>query len=138
MLERKLTAEEKEEVFDVFYRMATRMNLGGLPQHFKEWELMRNEHLETNLYKSDFTIDLFKQYKKHLGPFRYHLLLQSQALVMPPSVKRLLQFGKFTWLPIVLPPYKLIKMLKMDWVLKSLILPKKYFPQIKALDVNNK
>src|SRR5688572_32340614 len=43
LLERKLTAAEKDEVFDVFYRMALRMNLTGLPNNFKEWEIMREE-----------------------------------------------------------------------------------------------
>ncbi|MEO5907363.1 MAG: DUF2236 domain-containing protein, partial [Saprospiraceae bacterium] len=135
LLERKLSAEEKEDVFDVFYRMAVRMDLKGLPQSFNEWQVMRNEHLENNLYKGEFTIDLFKQYKKHLGYFRYMLLLQGQILVVPPSVNQLLKLGKFSWLSLIMRPYKFSRKLKLDWALKSLILPQKYIDQLKDLDV---
>ncbi len=135
LLEKKLTEAEKAEVFDVFYRMAVRMNLNGLPASFNEWEIMRNEHLENNLHKGDFTIDLFKQYKKHLGHFRYMLLIQGQILVVPERVKHLLGLGKFSWISLILPPYQLSKKLKLDWFLKSLVLPKKYMAQIKDLDV---
>jgi hypothetical protein len=138
LLERKLTPLEKDEVFDVFYRMAIRMNLKGLPTTYSEWEMMRSTHLRTNLQRSDFTIDLFRQYRKHLGPFRYHLLLQGQALVMPSLVRELLQHRSFTWLPFILPPYKLSKKLKIDGLLKSIILPRKYLSQIRALDIKKK
>lgn len=112
-----------------------RMELKGLPKNFSEWEIMRNEHLENNLHKGDFTIDLFKQYKKHLGNFRYMLLIQGQILVVPPSVNHLLSLGKFAWLSLIIPPYQLSRKLKLDWFLKSLVLPKKYIAQIKDLDV---
>src|SRR5687768_875089 len=49
ILERKLTPVEKEETFNVFYRMGSQMNLKGLPQNFMEWEKMRAEHLDQNL-----------------------------------------------------------------------------------------
>ena len=77
------------------------------------------EHLETNLQKGDFTVDLFKQYKKPLGSFRYLLLLQGQKLVVPLTVNKLLDLGRFSWLSLVIPPYKLSRKLKLDWALKS-------------------
>src|SRR6188508_2513820 len=61
LLERKLTPEEKDEVFDVFYRFGLQMNLQGLPRNYNEWLIMRKEHLNSNLEKSSFTIDLYKQ-----------------------------------------------------------------------------
>jgi hypothetical protein len=134
LLERKLTDAEKAEVFDVFYRAGVRMHLKGLPANFSEWEIMRLEHLENHLQKSDFTIDLFKQYKKHLGFIRYKLLLQGQILVVPPTVNHLLSLGNFSWLGILLPFYKLSRNVKLDWFIKSLFLPKKYKAQIKDLE----
>ncbi len=134
VLERKLSAPEKEDVFDVFHRMAARMDLKGLPENFEEWEIMRADHLQHNLHKGDFTIDLFKQYKLHLGSFRYHLLLQGQILVVPPIVNQLLHLGKFSWLRLVLPPYKICRLIGLEWVVKSLVLPKNYKKQIKDLD----
>src|SRR5215510_13202952 len=70
LLERKLTDAEKEDLFDVFYRVGSRMGLKGLPLNFDEWKIMQQEHLQQDLEKSYYTTDLFKQYKKHLGWFR--------------------------------------------------------------------
>ena len=136
LLERKLTPGEKEDVYDVFYRMAQWMQLKGLPENYSQWEIMRVEHLENDLSKGEYTIDLFRQYKKHLGYFRYKLLLEGQALVVPPRVNTLLQLGKFSWLSLIIPPYKLSRKLKLDRILKSLVLPKKYKGRIKELDMD--
>jgi len=135
LLERKLSEAEKVEVFDVFYRVGDRMHLTGLPQNFSEWEIMREEHLKNNLHKGDFTIDLFKQYKKHLGPIRYQFLVQGQILVVPSIVNDLLQLGKFSWMGLIIPPYLISRKLKLDWVIKTVILPQKYKAQIRELDI---
>src|SRR5687768_5824799 len=66
LLERKLTAAEKQEAYDVFYRMGTRMNIGALPSYYVDWLPMREQHLKNDLVLSDYSLDLFKQYKKHL------------------------------------------------------------------------
>ncbi len=135
LLERKLSDAEKEEVFNVFYRVGSRMNLKGLPTNFAEWFQMRTEHMKQNLVKSDLTADLYKQYKKHLGPLRYKLLLEAQKLVVPEKVNELLQLGKVSLLRPVLTLYKLTRKVKLDWFLKSAILPKEYKAEIKELDV---
>src|ERR1700722_3596234 len=74
-LERKLTDEEKVETFDVFWRVGKRMNLKDLPANFNAWVGVRDSHMANNLVRSEFTDDLYRQYKKHLGPIRYTLLL---------------------------------------------------------------
>ncbi|HEY8690110.1 MAG TPA: oxygenase MpaB family protein [Chitinophagaceae bacterium] len=134
LLERKLTVKEKEEVFDVFRRFGLQMNLRGLPGNFNEWLVMRNDHLNKHLEKSVYTVDLYKQYKKHLGTIRYKLLLQGQILVVPQQVIKLLQLGKFSFLRSILILYKLLRKIKIDWFIKSLILPDKYKTEIKNLD----
>src|SRR3954465_3500819 len=54
VLERKLTTAEKEEVFDVFHRVGSRMNLKGLPENYSEWLTMRTQHLDQDLLKSNY------------------------------------------------------------------------------------
>jgi ER-bound oxygenase mpaB/B'/Rubber oxygenase, catalytic domain len=135
VLERKLSNPEKEEVFHVFYRVGERMGLNGLPLNYNKWLQMRHEHLHNDLLKSDFTIDLYKQYRKHLGPVRYKLLLEGQILVVPQKVNELLQLGHFSLLTPVLGLYKLSRKLNLDWFLKSAILPREYKDEIKQLDV---
>jgi hypothetical protein len=135
LLERKLTSAEKEEVFDVFFRVGHRMGLKGLPLNYGEWTRMRQDHLEKNMLKSEFTIDLFKQYRKHLGFMRYQLLKEGQKLVVPAQVRELLGLSGFSLLSPVIPFYKLSRAVKMDWLIKAAILPSDYKEQIRKLDV---
>ena len=135
VLERKLTEAQKEDIFDVFYRMGQRMQLKGLPQSYQEWIIMRDDHMQEDLQKSDYTVDLYKQYKKHLGDIRFFILKESQKLVLPQHVKDLLGFGKYSWISPLLSFYKFSRKIKMDGFLKSVILPQDYKEQIRSLDV---
>ena len=135
LLERKLTEPEKEELFDVFYRMGLRMGLKDLPANYNDWVIMRNEHLQNDLVKSNYTIDLCKQYKKHLGSVRFMILIESQKLVVPQHVNELLNLGKIAWITPLLIIYKLSRKIKLDGLLKAIILPSAYKKQIKELDV---
>ncbi|MEJ8755563.1 oxygenase MpaB family protein [Pontibacter sp. H259] len=134
VLERKLTLAEKEEVFQVFYRVGHRMGVVGLPITFNAWLEMRNEHLNQNLHYSSYTADLFKQYKKHIGIIRYQILLEAQAIVVPPQVHTLLHFRKTSYLKPLLGLYKLSRTFKADQLLRNIILPPKYKNEITALD----
>jgi len=135
LLERKLNDEEKEEVFNVFYRVGDRMGLKDLPVTYIEWLPVRASHLNDDLQKSDYTADLFKQYKKHLGAMRFKVLIEGQKLVVPHRVKELLQFSDFSLLTPVVPLYKVSRLMKMDWLLKSILLPGDYKEEIRGLDV---
>ena len=135
ILEHKLTDAEKEDVFDVFYKFGKRMNLQGLPLNYIEWRRVRKYDLEHDLEKSKFSIDLYKQYKKHLGSFRYMVLIEGQILVVPQKVKDLLNLRNFSFLTLALPFYKLSRKIKMDHAIKSLILPGKYKKEINEIEV---
>ena len=135
VLERKLTLSEKEDVFDVFYRFGKRMNLTGLPGNYTEWLAVRKYDLEHDLEKSDYSVDLYKQYKKHLGRFRYRVLIEGQIIIVPENVRQLLQLRKFSFLKLVLPFYKLSRLFRLDALIKTLILPAKYKEEIKAMDI---
>jgi hypothetical protein len=135
LMERKLTVIEKDEVYDVFLRLGNRMGLKDLPHRYDDWLQVREEHLQNDLEKSNYTIDLYKQYKKHLGAVRYNILLEGQILVVPEKVNELLGLGKISWLTPVLSIYKLSRKLKLDGVIKSIILPKEYKDEIHLLDI---
>ncbi len=135
LLEKKLTEEEMEEVYNVFYRVGARMGLKELPLNYIEWLPVRKSHLMEDLQKSEYTADLFKQYKKHLGAMRFKVLIEGQKLVVPDRVKELLQFSDFSLLTPVVPLYKISRLMKIDWLLKNIILPSDYKDQINELDV---
>ncbi|WP_158829221.1 oxygenase MpaB family protein [Mucilaginibacter lacusdianchii] len=136
VLERKLTDLEKKEVFDVFYRVGHRMGIAGLPTTYVDWLTMRADHLQHNMINSHFTIDLFKQYRKHLGLLRYLLLKQVQVLVTPNRVKQLLNLNQLPLLKPVIALYKLSRKLRLDKLVKEAILPAQYKAQIRDLDVS--
>lgn len=134
LLESPLSQAEKAEVFDVFNRVGKRMQLTGLPADYPQYLKMRKEHLETNLINSAFTIDLYQQYKKHLGFARYQILKQAQLLTVPVQVSQQLPLGKTAWLWPVLKAYKAIKNLKPGKFLRDALLPAQYKVQIQGMD----
>lgn len=126
LLERKLETPEKEEIFDVFFRLGIRMGLKNLPTNYNDWLIDRTIHLENNLQKGEFTIHLFEQYKKHLGNSRYFILLEIQKILVPKIVyKMLFETSNFPT-KTLLKLYKLSKTLKVDHVVKVILLPKKH------------
>jgi mpaB/rubber oxygenase-like protein len=138
LLEKKLSNAEKEEVYDVFYRLGARMGLKELPLTYDEWLPVRQAHMMNDLQKSEYTEDLFRQYKKHLGAMRFFVLLEGQKLVVPDRVKEMLHFSDFSLLTPIVPVYKVSKLMKMDWLLKKIVLPPDYMDQINELDVYKK
>lgn len=134
LLRRRLTQEEKEEVYDVFYRVGVRMGLKELPAHYTSWLAVRAAHLQTNLQRSRYTDDLFRQYRRQLGGFRYCILLGAQRLLVPDRVGQLLGFNGRSWLTPILPLYKFCRRLSLDRSLRRLLLPAQYKQEILGLD----
>jgi hypothetical protein len=134
LLEKPLSDAEKAEVFHVFNRVGERMQLTSLPADYSHYLLMRKEHLEHNLVNSAFTIDLYHQYKKHLGFARYQILKQAQLLTVPAQVSEQLPLGKIAWLWPILKVYKAIKNLKPGKFVRDALLPSQYKVQIQGMD----
>lgn len=136
LLERKLTDDEKSEVFDVFYRVGDRMQLVDLPVDFTSWKPARESHLDADLAKSEFTTDLYSKYKKHLGVFRYHVLKQVQLVLVPEKVKKLINPAKIRWILPVLYCYKILRAIRLEKPFKNALLPARYKLQINELNSN--
>ena len=69
---------------------------------------------------------------------RFKVLIEGQKLVVPERVKELLDFSDFSLLTPVIPVYKISRLMKMDWLLKNMLLPSDYKEQINELDVHPK
>ncbi|MBG6233902.1 hypothetical protein IWX76_000457 [Pedobacter sp. CAN_A7] len=134
LLERKLTKAEKQDVVDVFNELGIRMGLKDLPKSYTDWHVMRDAHLKENLKYSKFTTDLYKQYRKHLGSFRYQVLLQAQVLVVPKRVNHLLSLGRIAFLKPAIFIYKICRILNLHQYIKNIMLPEAYKKQIADLD----
>ena len=135
LLEKPLNDAEKEDVYNVFYRVGIGMGVKALPTTYAEWLPVRETHLTEDLENSHYTVDLFKQYKLHLGNLRFKVLIEGQKLVVPNRVKTLLRFSDLSWLVPVITLYKFSRLLKIDGLFKNLLLPNAYKEEINALDV---
>jgi uncharacterized protein (DUF2236 family) len=66
VFEHRLSDVDKEEVYNVFYRVGLRMGLKELPPDYIQWLPVREAHMQQDLQQSNYTVDLFKQYKSIL------------------------------------------------------------------------
>ena len=102
MLGRPLSADERSELYDVFYRVGTGLGIPDLPATYAEWKADRDRHLKRDLLSGGGTEALYAQYRRHLGPLRYRLLLWIQAALAPRHVRGLLRLRSAAWLRPVL------------------------------------
>lgn len=91
VLESSISLSEKEDIFEVFIRMGNLMGISDLPETYNEWENERTAHLSAHLKKTKFTTDLFTQFRKHLGYWRYQLFCHIQYEMSDKIVRNLLQ-----------------------------------------------
>lgn len=133
LLDRKMTDDEKEELYNVFYRMGQRMMLHGLPPDYQSWVPVRDQHLRENLQRSHYTEDLFKQYRKHLGWFRYWLLREVQIMSCPKQVRTYLGLRSFSWAKPLLIAYKWSRGTGLDSLAQKLLLPAKYKKELNEM-----
>ncbi len=134
ILERKLEPFEKQEVLNVFGEVRARMGLNDIPKDLETFNTERHLHLKQDLYNREFTQDLYKQYRNHIGFIRYYLLIETQIMICPKLVSRLLQVRKFSVIKPLISIYKLSRLLKFDALLKAMILPSAYKSNIQAMN----
>ena len=63
------------------------------------------------------------------------MLLESQILLLPNTVRELLKLRQVSLLKPLISTYKVFRSLKIDWILKDIILPTAYKQDIKRLNI---
>ncbi len=134
LLARQLRTDEKAEVYSVFRRVGQRMQIPSLPSTYQSWLNDREKHMKANLDVSDFTRDLYNQYRLHLGPVRYRILLGAQAVITPPIVKHKLRLSGWGVFRVLILLYKFAVVLRLDGLLKKAILPSRYVDEVRKID----
>lgn len=137
LLVKKLTEPEKEEIYDVFRRVGERMGITDLPVDFKAWLADRERHLENDLEFSQYSEKLYAQYRKHLGIARYAILRAAQGIIVPGRVRVMLKLWDSPATRLSVKVYKKLVLLRLDWIPKLLILPSRYVPAVKDLEVRS-
>ena len=134
LLVRPLTAEEQADLYGVFRRVGTGLRIPDLPTTYAAWKTDRDAHMRQDLLNSDGTAALYGQYRKHLGPWRYHLLLRVQSVLAPDHVRRLLRLTPATWLRPLLRIYPIMVRLGLRPVIQRLLMPSMYLSAVRGLD----
>ena len=83
-----LSTGQQNELYDVFYRVGTGLDIPDLPTSYAQWRVDREIHLRRDLHRSSGTKALYAQYCDQLGAWRYDVLLQIQALLVPAARTR--------------------------------------------------
>lgn len=134
MLARSLNAGEQHELYDVFYRVGTGLRIPELPRTYTDWRADRELHLRRDLVHGDGTDELYAQYRNHLGPWRYQLLLRVQAILTPEHVRGLLRLKRAEWLRPLLRFYPILVRAGLRSIIQQLLMPSGYLVAVRALD----
>lgn len=136
LLHRPLTNAEQDDLFLHFREVGTGLNLSDLPTTYTNWKTDRQAHLERDLVRSEFTDKLFRRYREQLGGWRYALLRQAQAILVPDQVSRLLDLPRKPLLTYSIGLYRVLNALKLRSVVQRVLLPTEHLAQIRGLDVS--
>lgn len=134
LLHRPLTPAERDELYAVNMRFGQIMGIPDLPPTYNSWQSDRQQHLERDLVYSEYTSMLYAQYRRHLGPWRYALLLEIQALLVPDHVRKLLQLTQQARTRRSIRTYRRLDQLGLRSLVQRLILPPRYLAEIRQLD----
>lgn len=129
-----LSSVDRDDLYSGFFRVGRGLGLTQLPATFREWQVDRNVHLERDLVYSEYTKILFDQYRRQLGRWRYQLLLELQAMLVPERVGGLLGLApKRSLMRPLVTAYSLVAQLGWQAPVQHALIPKAYWPQIQSL-----
>jgi hypothetical protein len=129
-----LGANEQRELYDVFRRVGEGLCIPGLPRSYPEWKVDRELHLRRDLLYGKGTAALYTEYRRHLGAWRYRLLLHAQAVLAPAHVRALLRLKSADWLRPLLRLYPFLVRAGLRSGIQRLLMPTRYLASVRALD----
>jgi len=134
LLRRPLAPAEQRELYGVFRRVGAALAIPELPSTYDEWRTDRQRHLERDLARSACTEQLYAQYQRHLGAWRYRLLRWVQAGLVPATVGELLGVTRSRWFARAMRAYRACARLGLRPVVHRVLMPAAYREDVKKLD----
>lgn len=134
LLRGPLSAAEREELYAVFRRVGEGLNVKELPRDYGSWRADRRAHLGRDLAFSKHTALLYGQYRRHLGGWRYRLLLRVQGVLVPERVRRLLGLGRGGVLSALAGGYGYLEALGLRASARRLLIQPRYWGEVEKLD----
>jgi uncharacterized protein (DUF2236 family) len=127
-----LSEGQKNELFEVFLRIGEGLCIPELPKTYAEWQVDRRRHLVRDLSYTKHTAMLFEAYRRHLGWWRYYLLLEVQALLVPAEVRRLLHLNSNPLISGLAQTYGTIRSGNLQALVHTLLIPPRYWPDVRS------
>jgi hypothetical protein len=134
----RLTNDQKNDLFEVFLRIGEGLHVQELPANYAEWQQDRRRHLLRDLHYSKHTSMLFQSYRRHLGAWRYYLLLEVQALLVPDEVSRLLHLNTSKLISGLVQTYGIVSSFNLQSLVHSLLIPPRYWSEVRRFDRRTK
>jgi hypothetical protein len=134
LLHRSLGAAEQEDLYAGFRLVGEGLKIENLPPTYAAWQIDRARHMQQNLVFSNYTAALYDAYRRHLGAWRYRLLLQVQGVIVPDRVRELLQLQAQPALARTLWTYQHIHRLRLRPLMQRLLVPPQYLADMRQLD----
>jgi hypothetical protein len=134
LLHKPLSKSQQGDLFEVFLRIGEALSISELPATYAEWRLDRRRHMLRDLSYSKHTAMLYRQYRKHLGLWRYYLLLEVQAVLVPDEVRRLLRFNSNRFVSGLAQTYGMIRGTNLRSLVHSLLIPPRYWADVRSFD----
>ena len=129
-----LSAAEREELYADFRRVGEGLNVKELPADYRGWRDDRARHLARDLAYTGHTGLLYAQYRKHLGEWRYQILLHAQALVAPERVRRLLRLRRRPFFAALAGGYGQLAGLGLRPLVRRLLIQPRYLGEVQKFD----
>ena len=134
LLAGRLTVAERRELYAVFRRVGTGLGIPKLPRTYEDWRTDRDVHLRRDLVYSEGTRALYEQYRNHLGPWRYRLLLRIQAVLAPRHVRGLLSLPAGRPWRALISLYPVMVRAGLRPLMLRMLMPPEYLEAVRRLD----
>lgn len=133
VLHRPLTGSEREELWRDFRKIGAGLGIPDLPEGYDRWRTDRERHMRRDLAFSRHTAELYRSYRRHLGAWRFALLLGLQGALAPEPVRRLLRLPG-PWLRPALATYPAVAGLGLRGVMRKALVPAEHLDAVGRLD----
>jgi len=137
LLYRSLSRDQKRDLFAVFLRIGEALHVSELPRTYEEWRVDRHRHLVRDLSYSKHTSMLYDAYRRHLGVWRYYLLLEVQALLVPAEVRRLLRLNSSQLISGAVQTYRILRGSTLRSLAHTLLIPPRYWSDVQKIGARN-
>ncbi len=129
-----VTDAERQALFLSSMEIGRCMAIKGLPETYDEYRRLRQSHIRNHLIHSDYSDQLYAQYRAHIGPIRMRGLLDVQASLVPPEVAQILGLHQRRYVKLMLRLYRHIESRRLLRLFYPLIMPRRYLVQLRAID----